>query len=224
MTFSISARCPETGMFGLAISSSSPAVAARCAHARAGVGVVATQNITDPSLGPLGLDLMARGASAGQALDILVATRPHIDYRQLVLVDSAGRTAVFSGSRTLGVHAVAQGDGVAAAGNLLADGAVPQAMIDDFLAAGGPLGGRLLRAMRAALAAGGEAGPVHSAGLLLVRDVAWPVADLRVDWDEGDPIGALERLWAIYAPQLDAYVARALDPSDAPSYGVPGNQ
>ena len=65
MTFSIAARDPATGMFGMAISSSSPAVAARCAHARAGVGVVASQNITDPRLGPKGLDLMAGGLTAG---------------------------------------------------------------------------------------------------------------------------------------------------------------
>lgn len=224
MTFSLSARCPETGMFGLAISSSSPAVAARCAHARAGVGAVATQNITDPSLGPLGLDLMARGASAGQARDILVATRPHIAYRQLALIDRDGRTAVFSGARTLGLHAAAEGKGAVAAGNLLADTGVPQAMIAAFAGSTGPLGNRLLAGLRGALAAGGEAGPVHSAGLLLVRDVAWPVADLRIDWDDTDPVGALERLWAIYAPQLDAYVERALDPSDAPSYGVPGDE
>lgn len=211
-------------MFGLAISSSSPAVAARCAHARAGVGAVATQNITDPSLGPLGLDLMAWGASAGQARDILVATRPHIAYRQLALIDRDGRTAVFSGARTLGLHAVAEGKGAVAAGNLLADTGVPQAMIAAFAGSTGPLGNRLLAGLRGALAAGGEAGPVHSAGLLIVRDVAWPVADLRIDWDDTDPIGALERLWALYAPQLDAYVERALDPSDAPSYGVPGDE
>ena len=69
MTFSISARCPDTGMFGIAVSSSSPCVAARCAHARAGVGAVATQNVTDPRLGPKGLDLMASGLSAADALD-----------------------------------------------------------------------------------------------------------------------------------------------------------
>jgi uncharacterized Ntn-hydrolase superfamily protein len=224
MTFSIAARCPATGMFGLAISSSSPAVAARCAHARAGVGAVATQNITDPRLGPLGLDLMARGASAGQARDILVATRPHIDYRQLTLVDALGRTAVFSGSKTLGLNAVARGEGVVAAGNLLAHTGVPQAMVEGFLASHGDLGDRLLHALQAGSAAGGEAGPVHSAGLLLVRAVAWPVADLRVDWDESDPIGALARLWAIYRPQLDAYVERAIDPTGAPAFGVPGDE
>ena len=97
-------------------------------------------------------------------------------------------------------------------------------MVDAFLASSGPLGDRLVGAMRAGLAAGGEAGPVHSAGMLLVRrDVEWPVADLRVDWTEACPIAALADLWALYAPQLDAYVTRALDPGAAPSYGVPGD-
>lgn len=223
MTFSIIAHCPDTGMFGVAVSSSSPAVAARCAHARAGVGAVATQNITDPTLGPLGLDLMARGASATQALDILVATRPHIDYRQLALVDAAGGTAVFSGRGTLGTHATAQGQGALAAGNLLAHSGVPGAMIAAFTATSGDLGSRLLAAMNAAVAAGGEVGPVHSAGLILVDHVAWPVADLRIDWHDTDPIGALAELWDLFAPQMDAYVTRALDPGGAPRYGVPGD-
>jgi uncharacterized Ntn-hydrolase superfamily protein len=104
MTFSISARCPDTGMFGIAVSSSSPCVAARCAHARAGVGTVATQNITDPRLGPKGLDLMASGLSATDALEALKRDAPHLEYRQLALVDAQGRTASFSGEHTLGRH------------------------------------------------------------------------------------------------------------------------
>ncbi len=224
MTFSISARCPRTGECGIAVSSSSPAVAARCAHARAGAGAVATQNITDPTLGPKGLDLLACGLSAEEALGRLRAEAPHIEYRQLAMIDRSGGTAAFSGSRTLGVHATVQGPGVVAAGNLLRSPEVPRAMVSSFLAAPEqPLGVRLLAAMRAAVAAGGEAGPVHSAGLLVVRDVAWAVADLRVDWHETDPIGALADLWALWAPQMDAYVTRALDPSTAPSYGVPGD-
>jgi uncharacterized Ntn-hydrolase superfamily protein len=223
MTFSISARCPTTGMFGIAIASSSPAVAARCAHVRAGVGVVATQNITDPRFGPDGLDLMARGASAIQARDILVATRPHIDYRQLALIDSRGRTATFSGSKTLGIHATAEGPGVVAAGNLLSRDGVPQAMADSFVASDRPLASRLLEAMKAGLSAGGEAGPVHSAGLLLARDVSWPIADLRVDWVDDGPIASLAELWALYEPQLEAYVDRALNPKAAARFGVPGD-
>ena len=224
MTFSISARCARSGEFGIAVSSSSPAVAARCAHARAGTGAVATQNITDPTLGPKGLDLLACGLSAEDALGRLRAEAPHIEYRQLALVDPNGGTAAFSGSRTLGVHATAQGPGVVVAGNLLASPEVPPAMLAAFLAAPErPLAARLLAAMRAAVAAGGEAGPVHSAGLLLVREVAWPIADLRVDWHETDPIGALADLWARWEPQMEAYVTRALDPSEAPSYAVPGD-
>ncbi|GLK73908.1 DUF1028 domain-containing protein [Ancylobacter dichloromethanicus] len=224
MTFSISAHCARTGHFGIAVSSSSPCVAARCAHARAGVGAVATQNITDPTLGPKGLDLMASGLSAPQALARLRAEGAHIDYRQFALVDAKGGTAGFSGARTLGTHRVAEGEGVVAAGNLLSSPQVPQAMVDAFTAAQGPLGDRLIAAMKAAVAAGGEEGPVHSAGMLLVDKVAWPVADLRVDWHEADPIGALGDLWELWKPQMEAYVTRALDPSTAPSYGVPGDE
>lgn len=224
MTFSISARCARTGQFGIAVSSSSPCVAARCAHARAGVGAVATQNITDPTLGPRGLDLMASGLSAPEALARLRAEGSHIDYRQVALIDAQGRTAGFSGARTLGTHHIAQGEGVVAAGNLLSSPQVPQAMIDAFAGAHGPLGDRLIAAMQAALAAGGEEGPVHSVGMLIVDKVAWPVADLRVDWHEADPIGALAALWELWKPQMDAYVTRALDPSTAPSYGVPGDE
>lgn len=211
-------------MFGIAVSSSSPCVAARCAHARAGVGVVATQNITDPTLGPRGLDLMASGLSAEQALERIKSEAQHIDYRQLALVDAKGNGAAFSGAHTLGTHRTVIKPDVVAAGNLLSSPAVPEKMAEAFLA--NPeksLGARLIRAMQAALDAGGEEGPVHSVGMLLVREVAWPVADLRVDWHETDPIGELARLWELWEPQLDAYVSRGVNPSVAPSYGVPGD-
>jgi uncharacterized Ntn-hydrolase superfamily protein len=223
MTFSISAHCRETGMFGIAISSSSPAVAARCAHARAGVGVVASQNITDPALGHLGLDLLGRGEGARSVLQALIASTPHADYRQLAIVDRNGETAAFSGRHTLGVHATAEGPGAVAAGNLLANDRVPQTMIEAYAGNGGPLAARLLAAMEAGLATGGEAGPVRSAGLLMVRDVTWPVADLRVDWHDR-PIEALRNLWQIYEPQLEDYVRRAFDPGTAPKFGVPGDE
>lgn len=211
-------------MFGIAVSSSSPCVAARCAHARAGVGVVATQNITDPTLGPRGLDLMASGLSAAEALERIKAEARHIEYRQLALVDAAGNGAAFSGARTLGTHRTVIEPDVVAAGNLLSSPAVPERMAQAFLSTPQlSLGARLIHAMRAALEAGGEEGPVHSVGMLLVREVAWPVADLRVDWHDTDPIGELARLWELWEPQLDAYVSRGIDPSLAPSYGVPGD-
>ncbi len=224
MTFSVVARCAETGMFGVAVSSSSPAVAARCAYAKAGVGAVASQNITDPTLGMRGLELMALGATAAEAVDILRKTSPHMDYRQVTAVDARGRTAIHSGPKALGTWAEAQAENVACGGNLLADLGVPEAMVEAFLGSSGHLGDRLIAVMRAALVAGGEEGPVRSAGLKLVRDVAWPVADLRVDWTDDCPIEGLAALWEVYKPQLEAYVTRALNPEAAPSYGVPGDE
>lgn len=226
MTFSIAARCPETGMFGVAVSSSSPAVAARCAFARAGVGAACSQNITDPRLGRLLLDKLEAGQFASEAMEQVTSGEPLVGYRQLTVIDRWGSTAAFSGEGTLGTHTVAQGTDCVAAGNLLADPGVPAAMAEAFAGSAGRglhLGARLAAAMRAGLDAGGEMGPVHSAGLLVVREVAWPVADLRVDWSD-DPIGDLERLWELWEPQLDAYVSRALDPGAAPSYGVPGDE
>ncbi|MGI9254691.1 MAG: DUF1028 domain-containing protein [Thermomicrobiales bacterium] len=226
MTFSIAARCADTGMFGIAISSSSPAVAARCAWVRAGTGAACTQNITDPRLGTALLDLLERGASATEAMGSITATEPLIGWRQLTVIDRDGATAAYSGEGVLGTHDVSMGQNCIAAGNLLASPAVPAAMTAAFEASAGQgrhLGARLVAAMRAAVAAGGEEGPVHSAGLLIAREVAWPVADLRVDWSD-DPIGDLAALWTLWEPQLDAYVTRALNPGGAPSYGVPGDR
>jgi uncharacterized Ntn-hydrolase superfamily protein len=179
MTFSLVARCAETGMFGVAISSSSPAVAARCSYARAGVGAVASQNITDPALGPFALDLIQAGATAAEAIARIKAESAFIDYRQVLVIDAAGGTAIHSGPNALGIWAEAQGRDVASGGNLLANSGVPQAIVAGFESSSGHLGDRLIAAMRAGVAAGGEAGPVHSAGLRLVDKVSWPVADLR---------------------------------------------
>lgn len=225
MTFSVVARCRTTGMFGMAVSSSSPAVAARCAFARAGVGAVSSQNITDPSLGTRCLDLMDEGASAQEAIAHIVKTAEHIEFRQLSAVDNKGRSSCFSGRHTLGTHATHASEHVACAGNLLSGKHIPEAMVAAFETSKGHLADRLLTTMSAAVQAGGEEGPIHSAGLLLVDKVSWPVANLRIDWDEdADPIGKLGELWKIYAPQLDDYVTRALNPELAPSYGVPGDE
>ncbi len=223
MTFSLVARCAQTRQFGMAISSSSPAVAARCAYARAGVGAAASQNITNPGLGDVMLDLLASGLSAPDAVAEAVAREKFPEYRQLLCVDAEGRTATWSGRNALGIWGAAEGENVAAGGNLLADKAIPAAMVMAFEAAPGHLGDRLLTAMQAALALGGEAGPVHSAGLLIVGRHPWPLAELRCDWEQGDPIAHITRAWAVYKPQMEAYQTRALDPRAAPAYGVPGD-
>ena len=110
MTFSLVARDPATGAFGIVVCSSSPAVASRCAHTRATVGVVASQNVTNPALGPLVLDSLAGGSDAETALKAALAQEQFADYRQLTVVDIRGNTAVHSGSHSLGVHTHAQGD------------------------------------------------------------------------------------------------------------------
>ena len=224
MTLSIAGRCARTGQFGIAISSSSPAVAARCAWARAGVGAACTQNITDPRLGTMLLDRMAAGESAPEAMAAVTSAEPLIAWRQLTALDHNGVAATWSGERTLGTYATAEGPDCVAAGNLLADSHVPLEMVGAFAALpNDDLGGRLMAALAEGLRAGGEAGPVHSAGLVIVSDVPWPVTDLRVDWSE-DPVAELAALWRLWRPQADAYRLRALDPAAAPNYGVPGDE
>ena len=226
MTLSLVAADPATGEVGVAIASSSPAVAARCAHVRAGVGAVATQNVTDPRLGPALLDRLAAGEAPEDALAALVAAqRPElIAFRQLTCAAPDGRTAIFSGAHALGVVGEHRGAAVVSAGNLLAAPDVPERAAEGFEAATGSLAARLVAGLAAGIAAGGEAGPVHSAGLLIARDVAWPVTDLRVDWADADPVGELAALWARWEPELEGYVTRALQPGDAPSFGVPGDE
>ncbi|NEK17283.1 DUF1028 domain-containing protein [Rhizobium leguminosarum] len=225
MTFSIVARCEQTGQFGVAISSSSPAVASRCAWARAGIGAVATQNVTNPALGPRMLDELAKGASAADAVTAAQQSDDFPNYRQLLAVDAHGGTAIHSGRNALGTWTSAVGHQCVAAGNLLANDGVPKVMIEMFEATSGTLGDRLIAALRAAVDAGGEAGPVRSAGLLIVDKETWPYAELRIDWlDDGCPIAAVARAWDVYKLQAGDYVTRALNPLAAPSYGVPGDE
>ncbi|GAA4838884.1 DUF1028 domain-containing protein [Saccharopolyspora rosea] len=225
MTFSITARCARTGALGAAISSSSPAVASRCAFVSPTAGAVCSQNVTDPRLGPRLLGLLELGTSAVEAIEQVASTEPNIEYRQLTAVAPDGEPAVHSGRNALGTYGAVVGEHCVAAGNLLASEGVLDAMVEAFDADdSAPLARRLLTAMTAALAAGGEEGPVHSAGVLVAHDAPWPVVDLRVDWTEGDPIAELVSLLDIWEPQQHDYVQRGLNPAAAPSFGVPGDQ
>jgi uncharacterized Ntn-hydrolase superfamily protein len=139
------------------------------------------------------------------------------------VVDRDSGTAIHSGAQVLGLWGQAQGKDCAAGGNLLAAPSVPAVMVAAFEATTGHLGERLMRALEAGLAAGGEAGPVHSAGLKIADRLDWPLVDLRIDWAD-DPIGMLRAAWEVYGPQMAAYVQRAEDPTQAPKYGVPGDE
>jgi uncharacterized Ntn-hydrolase superfamily protein len=221
MTFSLLAR-DEDGSFGAAIASSSPAVGARCLWLRDKVGAVATQNITDPRIGNRCLDMLAAGMKAVDVLSQLELDDPNARFRQVLVIDAQGTSSLRSGSESLGTVGSAFGNGVIAAGNLLASDQVPRAMVTAFERERGPLEIRLLSALRAAVIAGAEAGPIHSAGIAVVTDVGWRVTDLRVDWHD-DPVEELARVLSVWLPQRAAYITRAIDPSLSLGYGVPGD-
>jgi uncharacterized Ntn-hydrolase superfamily protein len=215
VTFSLVGRCARTGMFGAVVTTSSIAVGSRCPFARAGVGAALTQHRTDPRLGPLALDLLARGFTAQEAVDGIVAATPHREWRQLAVIDRDGRTAAFSGARVKPERGEAHGRDCVALGNIVRSAEVPVAMVRAFEAEpSAPLANRLVAALRAGDEAGGEFKPLVSAALLVVDRQSFPYVDLRVDQD-GSPIATLARLWQEYAPMADPYVARAVDPDAA---------
>ena len=216
MTFSLLARCLDTGMLGAAVTTSAIGVGSRCPFARPGVGAVLTQHRTDPRLGPRGLDLLEQGLGAARAVETLVAQTPAIGWRQLAVVDARGETAFHHGARIASVHAHAQGEGCCAIGNILRDEGVPAAMIASCEdAAGEHLAERLMRGLEAGLAAGGELRMLKSAALLVVHEQPFPLVDLRVELDP-DPLRQLRYLWELYRPQMLPYVTRAVDPDAIP--------
>lgn len=224
MTFSLVAKCEESGMFGTAVTSSSPAVAARCSYTRSGVGAVSSQNITDPSLGNFALDLLEEGLTAKEAIAKITKEKKNLEFRQILIIDGSGQIAIHSGNNSLGIFSDSFGKNVLSAGNLLANKNVTKAVVDKFEKTQGDLGDRLVSALQGGLDAGGEAGPIHSAGMQISDKVSWPIVDLRCDWSDDCPVKKLSQLWKIYKPQVKDYLQRALDPTKAPSYGVPGDQ
>ena len=216
MTYSIAAKCPRTGMFGAAVTTSSIGVGARCAYARAGVGAVLTQHRTDPRLGPKGLELLAQGLPAKDVIQRLTQGVPGIGWRQLAVIDNDGGTAAYHGDRITSVHSGDEGPGCVAIGNIVRTTGVTRAMVDAFGA--DPqlhLAERLVRAMEAGYAAGGEPKQVKSAALLVVERESFPLIDLRVDYDP-QPLVQLRWLWEIYEPSVKLYVDRAVNPDSVP--------
>ncbi len=215
MTFSIAGRCTRTGMLGMAIASSSIAVAGRCCWARAGTGAVLTQNFTDPAVGLRGLELLD-GMGAEETVQRLVEENAFPAYRQIAVVDRNGRTSSHTGERALPVCASAEGENCVAIGNLLTHPGVPQEMAASF--AQSPdrhLAARLVDALQKGLEAGGEMNPVRSAGLLVVHRHHWPIVDLRADWHD-DPVFILRNMWSDYEPQMNTFLLWAFSPDKAP--------
>ncbi len=224
MTISISGYCPDSGQLGIAISSSSIAVGQRCPWILPKVGAVSSQNVTLPSLGPAILARLKQGENVTTALTAELEAEAYRDYRQVTVLDIQGHSKVWSGSKTLGQWASLAGENCVAAGNMLAHINVASAAIQGFERSQGELAERLLCGLEAAIRAGGEAGPLHSAALKVYGEQSWPLTDLRVDWADAEPIALLRQLWQQWQPQQHDYLVRALDPTTAPSYGVPGDE
>ena len=224
MTFSVIGRCRRTGHFGVAVSTSSICVGARCVWVREGVGVVGTQSRTNPALGKLGLDMLQDSMPASRVLERLIeADGPNVRYRQLSVLGAAGPPAAYTGSEASAHRGEAFGPDCAAAGNLLARPEVVDAMVDAFEAAPDEhLAERLLRGIEAGLAAGGEHADVRSAALQVKADQVWPICDLRVDWDDADPISRLRAHWTDYEPLMEEFAIRAIDPGAVPDIRMPG--
>jgi uncharacterized Ntn-hydrolase superfamily protein len=215
MTFSLLGRCAATGQIGAAVTTSDLAVGARVPFAAAGLGVAVTQHRTDPRLGPRALDLLRSGCTPQEAVDAVAASTPHRWWRQVAVMDAAGATAAFSGDGVTPVCAAhAAADGLAV-GNMLVSDAIAPAMTDAFAAAAGqPLAHRLIAALEAGEAAGGETGALRSAAVLVVERETFPLVDLRVDCADA-PLDALRALWDEYAPWTGDFVRRAVDPDHA---------
>jgi len=218
VTFSILGRCARSGEFGCALATSSMAVGARCHFVAPGSGAVLSQARSDPTLGAIGLARLAAGRSASEALADMIAATPHAAWRQLAVLDGAGRIADFTGEKVMSPKGASVGEDAVALGNAVANDGVVDAILAGFAARPEtPLAERLLAALEAGLEAGGELAPLRSAALRVARPgVPFTPIDLRVDLSE-TPIAELRRYWVLWAPMADGYVERALSPDSAPS-------
>jgi uncharacterized Ntn-hydrolase superfamily protein len=203
MTFSIVGADTGTGDWGIAVASRFPCVGAVVPWARAGAGAVATQSWANTSFGPDGLALMGDGVPAQEALDRLLAADDGREDRQAGFVDASGHAATFTGSRCMDWAGGVTGEGFAAQGNILVGDAVVAELARAFIGSDGDLCDRLLSALVAGDAAGGDKRGRQSAALLVVRAEGGyegrndRYIDLRVD-DHPDPIVELQRIFAVW--------------------------
>jgi uncharacterized Ntn-hydrolase superfamily protein len=213
MTLTILGRCPQTGQLGGTVTTADVAVGARVLFAQPGLAVVATQHRTDPRLGPALLDELQAGLGPVRAVAAVADATPHRAWRQLGVLNAAGRSGAYSGELLWPIGAELAGENCLVLGNVLSNDRVAPAMVDAFESGPPELADRLLAAVRAGERAGGEAGELRSAALLVVERESFPLIDLRVD-DDPNPLGRLEALWEVYRPLVRVFVARALDPGN----------
>jgi uncharacterized Ntn-hydrolase superfamily protein len=217
MTFSIAGLCGRTGEIGLALATSSMAAGARAMFLAPGRGAVFAQARSDPALGAYGRARLEAGRSAAETLADMLAHTDLAQWRQLGVLDAAGRTAHATGAKCLEPKGAAEAQGALALGNAVANETVVPAILAGFQAAPDrPLAERLVIGLEAGLAAGGEPYPLRSAALLVGRpNIPFAVIDLRIDLSD-TPVAALRHHWDMYVPLVDGYLARAIDPANAP--------
>jgi uncharacterized Ntn-hydrolase superfamily protein len=194
MTWSIIARDKASGQIGIAVATRFFAVGARVPHIAAGLGGVATQAMVNPYYGIDGVRLLREGRTPGEIVDVLTAADAGRESRQLHVMDASGRIAAHTGAECIEWCGDLKGDGFSLAGNMLAGPAVLDETAKAYVGSDGlPFARRLLAAMRAGEAAGGDKRGKQSAALLIHEQEEWSALDLRVD-DHPDPLAELERL------------------------------
>lgn len=217
MTFTVAGICRRTGQFGTALATSSIGAGGRCPHVEPGLGLVVTQARTDPRLGPVGLDLLRGGRSAGETISAIAASTPHSAWRQLGVLTSGGNAAIFTGG------SVAQpADGLVLADGLVIGNWVQSEEVIAAIAAGfetdpmADLADRLIQGIEAGEAAGGELDPLQSAAVVVCDPgYTFPIIDLRVD-NSKHPVADLREAWTRWNAIMDGYLLRAVDPEAAP--------
>ena len=219
MTFSIVARCPHSGALGVAVSTAVPAVGAMCPYVRPGVGAVSTQSWVNPYLAIKALDLLAAGRSVRDTLDEVLRTDAQADMRQLGIVAANGAALSWTGKQCTGWAGECTGPDYAIQGNMLTNQETLDAMQTAFLrSAGMKFEARLLLALEAGQAAGGDKRGRQSASLIVYRDEPYPYLDLRVD-EHADPVRELRRVFDVAVVQLLPFIESM--PTSVDHAGVP---
>ena len=202
-TYSIVARDTETGEMGVAVQSHWFSVGSLVTWAEAGVGAVATQSFVDPAYGPLGLELMGAGKTANQALDALIASDPGKDVRQVAMIDANGNVAAHTGRKCIQEAGHIVGDNYSVQANLMLNDKIWGAMSEAYERSTGDLADRMMAALDAAEAAGGDIRGKQSAAILIVKGTStgqpWAdrIMELRVE-DHSDPLNELRRLMQVH--------------------------
>lgn len=207
MTWSIVARDPQTGAFGVAIATRFFAVGALCPHARSEVGALATQALVNPTFGPRGLDLLEAGLAPAEVVAQLLAADEGREHRQLHMIDGRARLAQHTGANCTGWCGHRAGMGFSVAGNMLAGGGVVEETAKAYEAnARLPLAERLIAALDAGQAAGGDKRGKQSAALRIYTSEVYPRLDLRVD-DHPEPLSELRRLYEVSKQIFQPFMA-----------------